>query len=222
MTAHWLTTTRADGDLRIDEDPATLAERRRGVVDRPWVWLRQVHGATVVIVDEADDAAPAATGAEADALVTSRADVALAVHTADCGPVVFDSDEGVIGVAHAGWRGLEAGVIDATVDAMRGLGATRIDGWLGPCIGPECYEFGAIDLDRLATRFGDDVRARTAAGAPALDLRSAVRLAAARAGVSVAGEPVCTACDPEGRYFSHRARAETARMATVVWREDRS
>lgn len=215
------TTTRADGDLRADLAAEVLAPRRAAVVDLPWVWVRQVHGATVVVVDAAtiDDV----RGSEADALVTADAGVVLAVHTADCAPVVLTAD-GVVGIAHAGWRGLEAGVIEATVAAMA-TDPARIEARIGPCIHAECYEFGSADLDRLAARLGPAVRSRTAAGTPALDLPAAVRAACAAARVVVppeADDPSrCTSCNA-ATWFSHRARGEVERMATVVWREEPS
>jgi len=189
------------------------------VVDRPWVWLRQVHGADVVVVT-AERAADVA-GTEADALVTAEPGIALAVQTADCVPVVFEGEHGVVGLAHAGWRGLEAGVIERTGDAMQALGAGRVTIHVGPHIVGSCYEFGDADLRRLEQRFGGGIRTSTAEGAPALDLDAVVR--------SVWNGPVvgaldgrdherCTACHPE-RWFSHRARGESERMATVVWRE---
>ncbi len=125
--------------------------------------------------------------------------------------------EGVIGVAHAGWRGVAAGVIEATVAEMEALGATGIEAAIGPCIHAECYEFGPAELDGVAARLGDAVRATTAGGAPALDLPAAVRVALERAGVETVGDVgVCTACSPT--HFSWRARKETQRQATVVWR----
>lgn len=211
------TTTRDEGDLQIDRPEAELATRRRAVVDRPWVWLRQVHGATVVPVAASDTAC--ACGVEADALVTADPEIVLAVHTADCAPVALWSPEGVIGAVHAGWRGIEAGVIEAAADAMRDLGASTIDGWLGPCIHAECYAFGADDLARLADRLGPEVIGRTAAGTPALDVPAAVGAAAARAGVTLLGDDQpCTGCDG-GSWFSHRVRGDVGRQATVVWRE---
>ena len=208
------TTTRDEGDFAIDAEPAALAERRRSVVDRPWVWLRQVHGAEVVVVT-AENAADVC-GTEADALVTAEPDLVLAVQTADCVPITFASRVGVIAVAHAGWRGLEAGVVQRTLEVMRSLGAESVWTSIGPHIGPECYEFGAGDLDRLARSFGDDVRATTRDGAPALDLGRATRTALR--GTNRGRARDCTACHPE-RWFSHRARGETERMATVVWQE---
>jgi len=218
--AHARFSLASDGDFRIDADPESLAARRRRLVDRPWVWLTQVHGAGVVTVDPATAAAVA--GREGDALVTTSAAIAVSVQTADCGPVALaDRRRGVVAAVHAGWRGVEAGVLEATVATMRDLGAGEIVGWLGPCIHPECYEFGADDLVRLERRLGPAVRARTGAGAPAFDLPAAISSCLASLGVAVAVEPTCTACGPPQRYFSHRARADTGRHALVVWRDDR-
>lgn len=196
-----------------------MEARRRAIVDRPWTWLRQVHGARVV-----DVAAPGeAAGAEADAAVTTHPGVVLCILTADCAPIAFTSAEGVRGVAHAGWKGLAEGVIVATVEAMRAKGATAIEAALGPCIQPSCYEFSPGDLDVVASRLGEHVRSSTAEGRPALDLPAAVRGALADAEVALVEDASsCTACDLTGdglpRWFSHRARREEERQALVQWR----
>jgi polyphenol oxidase len=201
------------GGRYVVEVEPDVASRRRRVVDLPWTWLRQVHGAEVVHVLGPGDGA----GNRADAAVTAEAGCALAVLTADCAPVALASPEGVIGVAHAGWMGLAAGVIERTVERMRALGATDVAAAMGPCIHPECYEFGAEHLDRMAARFGDAVRGTTADGAPALDVPAAVRCALGAAGVADVDDiGQCTACD--AGWFSWRARREMARQAVVVWR----
>jgi YfiH family protein len=185
------------------------------VVDLPWTWLRQVHGARVVRVAGPGDGA----GARADAAVTAAPGCALAVLTADCAPVALASPEGVVGVAHAGWRGVLAGVLEATVAEMRAVGATDVHAVVGPCVRPGCYAFGAVDLDEVAGRLGEEVRATTTAGDPALDLPAAVRGALARAGVDlgeVGDVGTCTACSP--RHFSWRARRDHQRQAAVIWR----
>ena len=222
ITRH--TTSRHEGDFAIGAEPDALAERRRRLADHPWVWLRQVHGADVVVVTA--DNTVRAPGSEADALVTAEAGVVLAVQTADCMPVTFDSPEGVIGVAHAGWRGLEAGVIEATVSAMADLGASRVAYQVGPYIGPECYEFGSADLDRLAGTFGDGVRATTGDGRAALDLGALAEVVLDRTRTILPAQArpggltrPCTAHDAE-QWFSHRARGEAERMATVIWRDN--
>ena len=190
-----------------------LDARRRSIVDVPWTWLRQVHGARVVTVTVPGEGA----GEEADAAVTAVPGAALVVHVADCAPVAMVSDDGVIGVAHAGWRGVEAGVVAATAGAMRALGATSIRAVVGPCIGPECYEFGEADLARLEGRWGSAVRGRTSDGRPALDVPAAVRAALEDAGVElVRSDDRCTACDA-ARLGSHRARQEPHRHGLVAW-----
>lgn len=212
-------TGRADGDLGsaaergADGPSAQCQQRRDAITAHPWTWLRQVHGAEVVVVRAPGEHA----GAEADAAVTDISHAALAVLTADCAPVAFASDAGVIGVAHAGWRGLVAGVVEACASAMRELGAGRIEAALGPCVHPECYEFGAAELDRVAERFGPAVRSTTTDGAPALDVPAAVAAACAAAEVELVwASPVCTACDAAGSY-SHRARQDEERQAVVAW-----
>jgi YfiH family protein len=208
--------TRSDGDLRIDADPVTLAERRQRLVPLPWTWLHQVHGGDVVVVTRPG----AQAGATADAAVTAVAGAALSVQTADCAPAALLAPaEGVVGIAHAGWKGLAGGVIEATVTAMRSLGANTITAAVGPCIGAECYEFAAADIEPLQARYGDGVRAETRSGAPALDLRAAVTSALRAAGVAgLAVDDRCTACTPSA-FPSHRARRERARVASVVWLE---
>jgi len=207
-------TTRADGDLHIAGDPDHLASRRSRVAPGRWTWLRQVHGARVVVVDEPGGAA----GEEADAAVTARPGAVLAVHTADCVPVLLhDRDAGVVGAAHAGWRGLLHGVLAGTVEAMARLGASAITADVGPHIRARCYEFGGDELDVVADRFGEAVRSETAWGTPALDLHAAVLAALGQRPevVAVSSRPGCTACEPE-HFFSHRARADSGRHAATV------
>ena len=207
----------AEGDLGhagewVETPTPEVEARRRAVLDRPWTWLRQVHGAHVVVVEEPGGG----SGTEADAAVTKHPEAALAIFTADCAPLAFASANGVIGAAHAGWKGLAAGVIERTVEAMHALGADRIEAALGPCIHPECYEFGAADLSAIASKLGHTVRGRTDQGRPALNLPAGVRAALTRVGVPlVLVDPNCTACSSE--HFSFRARKEMARQALVVW-----
>ncbi len=153
--------------------------------------MGQVHGARVMTVDQPGGA----TGEPADGAVTSCPGAALAVLTADCAPVVLASPEGLVGVAHAGWKGLRAGVVEATVQSMRRMGATRIDAVIGPCIHPCCYTFGADDLMQIESRLGRHMRASDREGRPALDLPAGVRAALHAAGATLAGEATsCTGC----------------------------
>jgi polyphenol oxidase len=213
-----LTSTRADGDFAVTAGPPMdRAARQRRLVDLPWAEVRQVHGARVVDVGHPVDGY---REVEADALVTARWGFVLAVRTADCAPVFLaGAAGGPVGLAHAGWQGIEAGVVEATVEALRSLGADRIEARIGPCIEGACYEFGAVDLDRLADRYGSVVRCVTRSGTPGLSVVAAITMACERLGVPVAGPaPPCTACAAD-RYWSHRARGEAERMISAIWRE---
>jgi YfiH family protein len=200
------------GSLAIGLPAAELEPRRRAVVDLPWTWLRQEHGPAVVVVREPGEHA----GAPADAAVAVGPGAAVAVHTADCGPVLLRG-EGAVGVVHAGWRGLAAGVLEATIEAMVALGAPPTDARIGPLIRARCYEFGVDELDLVAARCGPAVRATTAWGTPALDVAAGIAAVCAEAGIAVADEGTCTACSPH--HFSHRARGDAGRQALVAWIE---
>lgn len=156
-------------------------------------------------------------GVEADAAVTATPGCRLVVRTADCVPVVLRGAT-AIGVAHAGWRGVAAGVVEATAYAMEQLGSPPTTAALGPHIRRGCYEFGAADLDEVTRALGPEVREATSWGTPALDLTAAVRRALGRSGiVQIDDVGACTACSDV--YFSWRARQETERFATIAWIE---
>ncbi len=205
-------TGRAEADLAVGGPPHELVRRRSAVVDLPWTWLRQVHGAGVVTVTYPGEHA----GAEADAAVTDIPGAALAIHTADCAPVLLVAD-GAVGVAHAGWRGLASGVIEATAEALVALGHTPQRALLGPCIRGRCYEFGEAELAPLVDRYGPAVRATTGWGTPALDVAAGVAAACAGLGLSLQDDGVCTACSPV--HWSYRARRDGGRQALVAWLE---
>jgi YfiH family protein len=204
-----LVTTRALGDMR---EAAARARLRVRLPSEP-VWLRQVHGATVV------EATPQAAGAEADASFTRTRGTVCAVKIADCLPVLLAAeDASVVGIAHAGWRGLAAGVIEALVSAMA-VPAAELLAWLGPAIGPGAYEVG----DEVRAAFLARDRALAAAFAPArpghwmLDLYAAARRRLASAGVErVSGGGFCTHSEAT-RFFSWRRERTNARMAAAVW-----
>ena len=218
--------TRADGDFHVEQDLPTLRARRRAFVDLPWSQPDEVHG-----IDVLEVAAPGEHDlALADALVTRVPGTVLGIWVGDCAPVAFVSASGRVGGAHAGWKGLAAGVLERTVAALRGTDRGRpfdatdiveaaddVVAVLGPCIHPCCYEFGAADLASIADRFGPSVIATTRAGAPALDVPAAVRAALQAVGVPVVAQlGGCTACDAT-RWFSHRARAERGRQMMAIW-----
>jgi YfiH family protein len=185
-------------------------------------WLTQMHGSDVRSVSwQASPGGSIGVPAmwhlgEGDALVSRTPGVALCILTADCGPVALSSPEGIFGAVHVGWRGLVDGVVERAVALMRDWGATDVTAALGPCIHPSCYEFAATDLDKVVAAYGHTVRGTTTNGNPALDLVAGVTAAVTVAGAQmIGGADVCTSCS--GGQFSHRARADTARQALLVW-----
>jgi polyphenol oxidase len=180
-------------------------------------WLRQVHASQVVTVNSPGEHG----GAIADGAVTNVVGAMLLVRTADCVPIGLwghtTGGEPIVGVAHAGWQGLLSGICTSTVDAMRALGATEIRALIGPCIGPECYEFGPEPLDRLVSMFGKTVCALTIHQTPAVDMIECTRRAFDRVGVelSLSDQWSCTACDAT-RLYSHRARQDPQRLGLLA------
>jgi len=221
----------ANAGYLTGDDPDHVAENRRrlgAALGGPafdlgsWTRLRQVHGATVV-------GHPAARAScwrvidnpiRADAAVTLDDDVTLAIVTADCGPVALAGDVAV-GVAHAGWQGIAAGVLGATVRQMHDAEArAHIRAVVGPMARACCYEFGLAERQQFVARFGPSVATTTRDGRPSLDLVAAIRAALAAEGVDeVLDSGVCTICSP--LYFSHRrdgGAGPTGRQATLVVR----
>jgi YfiH family protein len=205
--------------LRSGDDEAAVRENRRrlqALLPSPPVWLRQVHGTRV-----ADADAARATGAEpeADASVARRPGTVCAVLVADCMPVLLaDEAATVVAVAHAGWRGLCGGVLEATVGAM-GVAPERLIAWLGPAIGARVYEVGEEVRAAFLARDQASAQAFRAArpGHWLLDLYAVARQRLAAQGVArVHGGGLCTFSDP-ARFFSYRRDGSTGRMAALIW-----
>ena len=167
--------------------------------------VHQTHSANVVTLTDRDDPSLVAS-TEADALVTATPGIALAVLTADCQPVLLaDPEAGVIGAAHAGWKGTMAGILDATVAAMRAAGAEQIRAVIGPCISQRAYEVGEDFMDRFLAE--DDSFARFFAGGPQgrpmFDLPGFGLARLRDLGVEADWTKHCTYGDP-ARFFSYR------------------
>src|SRR5262245_41105133 len=198
-----LATHVGDMSSAVHENRDRLARAHRLRSPDEWVRLDQVHGPDVVTVHEPG------VRATADAAVTAVPGLPLVVLTADCAPIALVDDRAV-GVIHAGWRGLLAGVVATAVAALRAVGDGEVRAEIGPCIRPAHYEFGADDLATLAARFGPTVVGETVDGHPALDLAAGARLAFAECGVhDVTDSGVCTFADR--RFFSHRRDGVTGR-----------
>ncbi|HEY3077870.1 MAG TPA: peptidoglycan editing factor PgeF [Burkholderiales bacterium] len=199
-----LVTTAAMGDMASDLGRGRL----RAMLPSEPRWLHQVHGATVI------DADHTSAVVKADAAVARKRGTVCAVKIADCMPVLFADEAGsVVAAAHAGWRGLAAGVLEATIEAMRAPSA--VSAWLGPAIGPRVYEVG----DEVRAAIGGPEAAFTATrpGHWLLDLYAIARARLQAKGVQrIYGGGFCTYTERE-RYFSYRRDRGQMRMAAAVW-----
>ena len=204
----------------VGDDPQAVAENRarlRAVLPTEPAWLNQIHGIQVVRAEQVDCHQPPP---DADASVTSTPNQVCVVMTADCLPVLLCNRAGtVVGAAHAGWRGLLAGVIEATINAMEHP-PEQLMAWLGPAIGPQAFEVG----EEVRMSFIADLPASVAAFRPSpnkdkwlADIYQLARLRLLRAGViGVHGGHSCTVSDSE-RFFSYRRDQQTGRMASLIW-----
>lgn len=211
-----LSAASGDAAARVAENQARLV--RAAALPQPPAWPRQVHGTRAVATGEAAD------GAQADAVFASAPQRVCAVRTADCLPVLLcDLDASCVAAAHAGWRGLAAGVLEATIAALP-VPSSRLMAWLGPAIGPAAYEVG--EEVRAAFLAADAGCAACFAPSPAgrwlADLFALARRRLAGAGVTrVHGGGVCTYAEP-ARFFSYRRDGVTGRMASGAWLEARA
>ncbi len=204
----------------VGDDPACVRRNRQqlsktlGLPSEP-KWLNQVHGIKVL------NAAQIQSGMEADASFSHEPGIVCVVMTADCLPVFFSDDKGrEVAVAHAGWRGLAAGVLEATVNAMN-ASPTQIIAWFGPAIGPEQFEVG----DEVRTAFTKENSATIQAFKPSPDGRwlaniyTLARLRLQQAGVkSISGGGFCTFSNARDFYSYRRDGQQSGRMASVIWR----
>jgi polyphenol oxidase len=212
----------------VDDVPENVGQNRvllRQALHLPSepLWLRQVHG-TVVCDADALNAGADRNSIVADASCTRRNDQVLAVLTADCLPILLCADDGSeVAAVHAGWRGLAAGVIEATIARMH-LPAQRVLAWLGPAIGPLAFEVGADVRDAFVVEHAAAESAfrnlPVVSGEPKwlCDLYALAQLRLRALGVTrISGGVYCTVSDPV-RFYSHRRDRVSGRMASLIWK----
>jgi YfiH family protein len=208
--------------VHVGDEPAAVAENRRRVrtellLPGEPVWLEQVHGTAVA---DLDMALPVR---RSDAAVTHMADRICAIQVADCMPVLFATEDGLrIGAAHAGWRGLAGGVLEATVAAMHCV-PSRLFAWLGPCISAENFEVGDEVREAFvkADAATESAFERNARARWQCDLYAIARHKLRALGIrDVRGGGWCTFAERD-RFFSHRRDGQCGRMAALIWRDGR-
>ena len=203
----------------VNDEPEQVAANRhiiKQMLQLPSepIWLQQVHGIRVVKADRASALE------QADASFTDRAGVVCAVLTADCLPVLFCGDQGrVIAAAHAGWRGLQAGILKQTLKSMD---CRNVAAWLGPAIGPDNFEVG----DEVRAAFTAENPTTGAAFRPIgsgkwlADIYHLARINLTNAGVrKIYGGGLCTVAEPQRFYSYRRDGAATGRMCSLIWRD---
>ena len=209
--------------LQVGDDPLAVSENRRRVgalLPGEPLWLNQVHGTCVLLIGQ--DAFPA-TPPTADAATTRLIARPCAVMVADCLPILFCDEGGAcVAAAHAGWRGLAAGVIERTVEAMQ-VAPGKVMAYLGPAIGATAFEVGQDVVDTFTTLGPDSRHAFRSipdrCGKYLADIDELARQRLAAAGVEqVYGGGLCTVSSPD-RLFSYRRDGRTGRMAAIIWRE---
>lgn len=201
----------------VDDSPEAVAENRRRLTDRFSIqpaWLQQVHG---IVVTQADPNLVAT----ADASWTATPGIACTAMTADCLPALFCDRAGTrVAAAHAGWRGLAAGVLEATLDSLD-VPPEDVLVWLGPAIGPQAFEVGPEVRETFVQQLPEAAKAFVPsqnAGKFMADIYELARLRLAARGVTaVYGGGFCTVTDP--RFFSYRRSPRTGRFASLIWLE---
>jgi YfiH family protein len=201
----------------VDDSPEAVAVPRRRLTDHFSIqpaWLQQVHGIAVAHADPS-------LVATADASWTATPGIACSAMTADCLPALFCDRAGTrVAAAHAGWRGLAAGVLEATLDALA-VPAEDVLVWLGPAIGPQAFEVGPEVRETFVEQLPESAKAfvpSANAGKFMADIYELARLRLAARGVTaVYGGGFCTVTDP--RFFSYRRSPRTGRFASLIWLE---
>lgn len=193
----------------VEGSRAEACERITGEA-RPVAWARQIHSARVL-------AARAGECGEGDALVGRENGLALSIVTADCVPVLLSGPDG-IAAAHAGWRGIAAGVVGATVEALGGP-PEECAAWIGPAIGPCCYETGPDVADQVVAASHPAIARIGPGGCPHLDLQAAVRHQLQAAGIhEIQGIALCTRCEETHLHSYRRDGKRAGRNHAFIWR----
>ena len=214
LIANVLVTNISHGDFSIVQPADQLHQKQMDLLEAPWSYLDQVHGGDVIRVKKPGDC----QGEKADGMVSTTLETPLSIQTADCAPVALISEAQVLGIVHAGWRGLLSGIIENACQEMIKLGGAPLTAIVGPCIHAENYEFGEFDLESMMREFGPTVRSRTKHGTLALDIPKTVKIALERNGVQkIYFVGNCTAESEE--FWSYRVGKDKERQAMIAWLE---
>ena len=205
-----------DGDFSVAQQPENyLAENQRKLYKGEWNWLTQEHGTEIVWLED-DERSLGITG---DALATISSQKVIAITVADCLPLLLTEQSGILSLMHLGWRGIEEGLLEKTLQFIRTKSSEPITAVLGPCIDTCCYEFGQNELRILVEKYGEKIVGRTNKGSIAFDMRACVKEILKSSNVEIKyEEDSCTKCD--SRYWSFRADGTGKRQVMIAWKQE--
>ncbi|MBI30618.1 MAG: hypothetical protein CL519_04740 [Actinobacteria bacterium] len=205
-----------DGDFSVAQQPENyLAENQRKLYKGEWNWLTQEHGTEIVWLED-DERSLGITG---DALATISSQKVIAITVADCLPLLLIEQSGILSLMHLGWRGIEGGLLEKTLQFIRSKSSESITAVLGPCIDTCCYEFGQNELRILVEKYGEKIVGRTNKGSIAFDMRACVKEILKSSNVEIKyEEDSCTKCD--SRYWSFRADGTGKRQVMIAWKQE--
>ena len=205
-----------DGDFSVAQQPENyLAENQRKLYKGEWNWLTQEHGTEIVWLEDDERS----LGIRGDALATISSQKVIAITVADCLPLLLTEQSGILSLMHLGWRGIEEGLLEKTLQFIRTKSSEPITAVLGPCIDTCCYEFGQNELRILVEKYGEKIVGRTNKGSIAFDMRACVKEILKSFNVDIKyEEDSCTKCD--SRYWSFRADGTDKRQVMIAWKQE--
>ena len=205
-----------DGDFSLAQQPENyLAENQRKLYKGEWNWLTQEHGTEIVWLEDDERS----LGIRGDALATISSQKVIAITVADCLPLLLIEQSGILSLMHLGWRGIEGGLLEKTLQFIRSYSSEPITAFLGPCIDTCCYEFGQNELRILVEKYGEKIVGRTNKGSIAFDMRACVKEILKSFNVDIKyEEDSCTKCD--SRYWSFRADGTDKRQVMIAWKQE--
>ena len=205
-----------DGDFSVAQQPENyLAENQRKLYKGEWNWLTQEHGTEIVWLEDDERS----LGIRGDALATISSQKVIAITVADCLPLLLTEQSGILSLMHLGWRGIEEGLLEKTLQFIRTKSSEPITAVLGPCIDTCCYEFGQNELRILVEKYGEKIVGRTNKGSIAFDMRACVKEILKSSNVEIKyEEDSCTKCD--SRYWSFRADGTGKRQVMIAWKQE--
>lgn len=205
-----------DGDFSLNQSADKALEKNQSRLHvGEWNWLSQEHGTEIVWLATNERA----SGVKGDALITASKQKVISVTVADCLPLLLVEESGIMGLLHLGWRGIEQGLLEKSIQTIRKKSVQPITAVLGPCINVCCYEFGRNEMDILVEKYGSTIIGRTLTGSLSLNIKACVKKILTSCEVGIEYEDTaCTNCD--SRHWSFRDDGTDKRQVMIAWKQE--